>query len=404
MLTAFSTALSTLDANEMGIDVAGNNLANLSTPGYKATTLDFSEAMAQTSADGTTQLGMGVAMPTTSRDSTEGALVPNSGPLTAAIQGDGYFMVQDATGNVLYTRDGNFQLDAQGNLLSQSGEQVLGVNGPIQVPSTNLAPTATTAMTIDLNLDAGAAAGTTFSQPIQVVDSLGATHTVTITFTKSAAPAVNTWTYNATSDAGGASVTTVTGGTLTFNADGTLNTPAPSAGTPPVNSTIAITGLPNGAQNMSIGWDFYANDNATGLITQDAGTSASSAQYQNGSVAASLSGVSIGDGGFVVATYDNGKTVNVGQLQVATFRNPDSLIDVGNNEYAVGGYTSAPSIGVAGTGGRGTVVGGSLEGSNVDIATEFSNLIVFQRGYEAGTRVITTADQLTEDTINLIRE
>jgi flagellar hook protein FlgE len=404
MLTAFSTALSTLDANEMGIDVAGNNLANLSTPGYKSTTLNFAEAMAQTSADGTTQLGTGVASPTTSRNSTEGALEPNTGPLTAAIQGEGFFMVQNANGETLYTRDGNFQLDSQGNLLSQSGEQVLGVNGPIQVPSTNLAPTPTTAMNIDLNLDAGAAAGTTFSQPIQVVDSLGTTHMLTITFTKSAAPAVNTWTYTASSDAGGGSVTTVAGGTLTFNSDGTLATPAPSGATPPVNDTVSITGLPDGAQNMSIGWDFYANDNKTPLITQDASTSTSSAQYQNGSVAASLSGVSVGDGGFVVASYDNGKTVNVGQLQLATFRNPESLLDVGNNEYAAGGNTSAPSIGVAGTGGRGTVVGGSLEGSNVDIATEFSNLIIYQRGYEAGTRIITTADQLTQDTINLISE
>lgn len=402
MLTAFSTALSTLDANEIGIDVAGNNLANLSTPGYKTTTLNFSEAMAQTSAGGAMQLGMGVAAPTTSRTSTEGTLQPNAGPLTAAIQGGGFFMVQDASGQTLYTRDGNFQLDSQGNLLSQAGDQVIGVTGPIQVPSTNLAPTATTSMTATLNLDAGAAAGTTFSQPIQIVDSLGTTHMLTVTFTKSAAPAVNTWTYAATSDDPAATVTCA--GTLTFNPDGTLATPVPSHAVPPVNDTITITGLSDGASNMSIGWDFYASDNATGLITQDASASTSSAQYQNGSVPASLSGVSIGDGGFVVATYDNGKTLNVGQLQVATFRNPNSLVDAGNNEYTVGGSTSAPSIGVAGTGGRGTIVGGSLEGSNVDIATEFANLIVYQRGYEAGTRVITTADQITQDTINLIRE
>jgi flagellar hook protein FlgE len=398
MLNAFSTALSTLNANEVGIDVAGNNLANLNTPGFKATALNFNEMMAQTTGNGATQIGTGVASPTTRRISTEGALQPNSGPLTAAIQGDGYFMVQDSNNQVLYTRDGNFKMDAQGNLLTQAGNQVLGVGGAIQVPSNNLPPTETTSMTLDLNLDASSPAGTTFSQPIQVVDSLGATHMLSVTFTKSAT--ANTWDYSATCDGTAA---TSAAGTLTFNADGTLATPAPSAATPPVNDTLTFAAPGNGANAMSVSWDFYAADNVTARITQNASPSTSSAQYQDGSVPASLSGVSIGDGGFVVATYDNGKTLNVGQLQLANFRNPDSLIDVGNNEYKVSGYTSAPSVGTAGTGGRGTVVGGSLEGSNVDIATEFSNLIIFQRGYEAGTRVITTADQLTQDTINLIR-
>ena len=400
MLNAFSTALSTLSANELGIDVAGNNLANLNTPGYKATALNFSEMMAQTSANGATQVGMGVGTPTTRRISTEGPLQPNSGPLTAAIQGDGFFMVQDANSQTLYTRDGNFKLDSQGNLLTQSGAEVLGINGPIQVPTNNLAPTETTAMTLDLNLDASSTTGTTFSQPIQVVDSLGASHMLTVTFTKTGTGA---WSMTGSCDATGSTVTVSGTTSLAFDATGKLTT-TPSAATPPVNATIAISGLPNGASAMSIGWDFFADDNKTPRITQNAGTSTSSAQYQNGSVPASLSGVSIGDGGFVVATYDNGKTLNVGQLQLANFRNPDTLVDVGNNEYKTSGLTSAPSIGVAGTGGRGTVVGGSLEGSNVDIATEFSNLIVYQRGYEAGTRVITTADQLTQDTINLIRE
>lgn len=401
MLTAFSTALSALSANEMGIDVAGDNLANLNTPGYKSTVIAFKEAMSQTTSGGAAEIGMGLASPTTSRLMTEGVLQPNTGPLTAAIQGVGFFMVQDSSGQVLYTRDGDFKLDSQGNLLTQSGEQVLGLNGPIQVPSTTLAPTATSGMTMDLNLDAGAAAGTTFSQPIQVVDSLGVTHTVTVTFTKGAA--ANTWTYNVTSDAGGASTTTFLGGTLTFNPDGTLKTPAPSGATPPANDTITISNLPDGARNMTIGWDLYNSDNATGRITQNASASTSSAQYQNGVTPASLSGISIADGGFVVASYANGQTVNVDQLQLASFRNPDSLVAVGNNEYKTTGASSAPSIGAPGTGGRGAIVGGSLEGSNVDIATEFSHLIIFQRGYEAGTRIVTTADQLTQDTINLIR-
>ena len=397
MFTAFTTALSALNANEMGIDVAGNNLANMNTTGYKNTMLNFSELMGGNSNAGASQVGMGVASPTTRSLWTNGALQPNAGPLTAAIQGNGFFTVQDPHGNVLYTRSGNFKLDAKGNLLTQSGDQVLGMNGPIQVTSNSLPPTPTTSMTMSLNLNSSAAVGDTFSQPIQVVDSLGQTHVLTTTFTKSAN---NSWNYAVSSDSGTATGT----GTLTFNPDGTLLTPAPSTAAPPANVTIGVTGLADGASPMSIGWDFYGTDNATGLITQNASASASSSQYQNGAVPSSLNSVSIADGGFVVATYDNGVQQNVGQLEISNFENPDTLIYTGNNEYRTSGNTSTPSTGVAGTGGRGTVVGGSLEGSNVDMATEFSNLIIYQRGYEAGTRVLTTADQLSQDTINLIRE
>jgi flagellar hook protein FlgE len=398
MFTAFTTALSALDANEMGIDVAGNNLANMNTTGYKNTMLNFSELMGGNSNAGATQVGMGVASPTTRSLWTNGALQPNAGPLTAAIQGNGFFTVQDPQGNVLYTRSGNFKLDAKGNLLTQSGDHVLGMNGAIQVTSNSLPPTPTTSMTMSLNLNSSAAVGDTFSQPIQVVDSLGQTHVLTTTFTKTAN---NAWSYASSFD--GTAVAGSTGN-LTFNPDGTLATPTPAGTTPPSNQTINVTGLADGAGNMNIGWDFYGTDNATSLITQNAGASASSSQYQNGAVPSSLNSVSIADGGFVVATYDNGVQQNVGQLEISNFENPDTLIYTGNNEYRTSGNTSTPSTGVAGTGGRGTVVGGSLEGSNVDMATEFSNLIIYQRGYEAGTRVLTTADQLSQDTINLIRE
>lgn len=396
MPNAFSIGLSALNANEMGIEAAGNNLANLNTPGYKQTVVDFSEMMS--AATNGNQIGMGVANPTTRRVSTQGPLQPNSGPLTAAIQGEGYFAVQNATGGTVYTRVGNFKLDTQGNLLTQSGETVLGVNGPIQVPSGNIPPAATTNMSMDLNLDSSSANGATFSAPLAVFDSLGDSHMLTVTFTKSAP---NQWTYAASTGEAGITATAA-GGTLTFDSNGVLTAPA----SPGASDTITLTGLPaaNGASDMTIKWDLDSADGVTPRITQNNLTSATSAQWQDGTAMATLSGVSIGDGGNVVASYSNGRNVNVAQLQIASFRNPDTLVDVGNNEFKVSGATSAPSVGVAGTGGRGTVTGGSLEGSTVDIATEFTNLIIYQRGYEAGTRVITTANQLTQDTINLIRE
>jgi flagellar hook protein FlgE len=396
MSNAFSIGLSALNANELGIEVAGNNLANLNTPGYKDTVLDFSEIMSQTT-DGN-QVGMGVANPSTRRLSAQGPLQPNSGPLTAAIQGEGYFTVQGSSGEALYTRVGNFKLDGQGNLLTQSGEKALGVNGTIQIPSGNIPPAATTQMTLDLNLDSSAAIGDAFSAPLKVFDSLGNSHLLTATFTKSD---INTWTYAAATGEPGVSAA-VTAGTLIFNSNGVLLTPAKSS----PNLTIATTGLPsaNGANEMTIKWDLYAADGVTPRITQNNLTSATSAQWQDGTAMATLTQVSIGDGGNVVASYSNGLSKTIAQLQLVSFRNPDTLVDVGNNEFKASGSTSAPAMGIAGTGGRGTVAGGSLEGSTVDIATEFTNLIIYQRGYEAGTRIITTANQLTQDTINLIRE
>lgn len=408
MSNTFSIGLSALNANELGIDVAGNNLANLNTSGYKETVLDFSEVMSQTT-DGN-QVGMGVATPSTRRLNTQGPVQPNTGPLTAAIQGEGYFAVQGSGGEALYTRVGNFKLDGQGNLMTQTGETVLGVNGPIQVPSGNLPPAASTQMTLDLNLDSSAATGDTFSSPITVYDSLGDSHQLNVTFTKSAT--AGTWTYAATTSEAG--VTTTVGGaatgTLTFDSNGKLLTPAPP---PPAGSgTIAVkiagtapaTALPDGANNVTINWDLYGADGVTPRLTQGNLTSSNSAQWQDGTAMATLSKVSIGDGGNVIASYSNGLDKTVAQLQLVSFRNPDTLVDVGNNEFQVSGATSAPAVGVAGTGGRGTVAGGSLEGSTVDIATEFTNLIIYQRGYEAGTRIITTANQLTQDTVNLIRE
>jgi flagellar hook protein FlgE len=152
---------------------------------------------------------------------------------------------------------------------------------------------------------------------------------------------------------------------------------------------------------MSITWSVY-NSSAAGMITQYGESSASSATTQNGTPAAQLDQVGIGNGGTVLAQYSDGSEVVVGQIAMASIRDPDTLITTGNDNYELSAATANPSVGVPGTGGRGTIQGGSLEASNVDIATEFTNLIVYQRAYEANAHVVTTADQLSQDTINLI--
>jgi flagellar hook protein FlgE len=237
--------------------------------------------------------------------------------------------------------------------------------------------------------------------PITVYDSLGTSHTLTLNFQKTAA---NTWSYQVTIP--GADVSAGTAGTpydtgadgaLSFAADGSL----PAAQNPsPI--TISIPGLSDGANDMSVTWNLFASDGTTGLISQYGESSAQSAQSQNGSPAAQLDQVGVGNGGTVLAQYSDGSQVVVGQIAMASIRNPDSLITTGNDNYELSAATANPSVGVPGTGGRGTIQGGSLEASNVDIATEFTNLIVYQRAYEANAHVVTTADQLSQDTINLI--
>jgi flagellar hook protein FlgE len=174
-----------------------------------------------------------------------------------------------------------------------------------------------------------------------------------------------------------------------------LTDPAPGA---PI--AFDITGLTTGAADMHLEWNPYT---ATGVgrITQFGQPSAPSASYQNGSAAAQLVRVGLADGGHILAQYSDGQQVVVGQVAMASVRNPESLIASGNNNFQLSARTATPAIGVPGTGGRGEIVGGAIEASTVDIAREFTNLIVLQRDYQANSRVVTTVDELSQETINL---
>jgi len=283
----------------------------------------------------------------------------------------------------------------------------IDTNGPIgdiEVPVGTLKPPkATTSFTADLNLDSSAAADATsaFSVPITVYDSLGTAHALALAFQKTGA---NTWSYQV--NIPGAEITGGTAGTpfpisgasgtLTFGSDGKLTDPA--AGSP---IQFQVPGLTDGATDMNLSWNPY-NADGTGKITQFGQKSAYSATAQDGKAAAQLVNIALTDGGLILASYSNDDQVAVGQVALASIRNPDSLIGAGDNNFQTTADTAEPAIGVPGTGGRGSIVGGSIESSTVDIAREFTNLIVYQRGYEANSRVVTTTDTLSQDTINLI--
>jgi len=414
MFTSFSTALSALSAHSTAVDVVGNNLANLNTTGFKASAVSFHDLVTQSlgAGLGDTQVGFGVGRPTTIRQFTQGAIQSTNSPLDAAIQGDGFLVVRDDGDRTLYTRGGNLQVDKSGGLLTSTGEAVQGwtaVNGVVNsnAPTSNIlipvgtlkAPVASKSFSFDINLNAAGVIGTpteAFSSSIELFDSLGTSHILTVDFTKSATP--NQWDYSiSVPDADTTAPTAPVTGSITFDSNGKLSSPL---ATDPMPS-IAITGLIDGASDMTVTWNLY--DRLTPRLTQFSQASARSANTQDGNAASQLIKVALGDGGTILAQYSNGTQTVVGQIAMASIRNPESLVSVGNNNFQLSERSSLPAVGSAGTGGRGTILGSALESSTVDIAREFTQLIVLQRGYQANAKVITAVDELSQETINLKR-
>jgi flagellar hook protein FlgE len=284
----------------------------------------------------------------------------------------------------------------------------LNTNGPvgdILLPGSALQqPFATTKYKLEMNLDASASTGAIFSTPMEAYDSLGNQHVLTATFTKTGA---NAWSYDISIP--GADLTSGTAGTpssvasgnFAFDSNGQLTTPPPPPPAANADLPIPVTGLADGAADINISWNIFDPETSQGFITQFSQTSAVSGNNQDGTPAAQLSKFVMSDDGKITAQYSNSQQKVVAQLALAGIRNPDTLVSMGNGELEASALTSLASIGIAGTGGRGGIVGGALEASTVDIAREFTNLIVLQRSYEANSKVVTAADQVTQATIQL---
>jgi flagellar hook protein FlgE len=418
MFTSFSSALSALNADSTALSVVGNNLANLNTPGFKASVVYFRDLVTQSvgAGLGDTQVGFGTATPNTIREFTQGAIQASSGPLDAAIQGDGFFVVQNTAGQTMYTRAGSFTTNGAGQLVTDTGELVQGwsvnhatgqvdtaaATGDIVVPTGSVnPPIATTGFTLDLNLNSGAAisGSANLSYPVTVYDQLGAAHVVTAAFTKTG---TNTWQYNVSVpaeqvDGTDPTASTSVSGSLTFTSSGQLDTTAS-----PTSVTLNVTPLVDGAPPLTLVWNLL-NSDGSARLTQVAESSGVSASAQNGSPGAQLTNVGLSNGGLVEAQFSDGTQTVVGQLAMASVRNPDSLVAQGNNNFSTTAATATPVIGLPGSGGRGQIVGASIEASTVDLATQLTDMIVYQRAYEANSKVVTSIDQLSQDTINLIR-
>ncbi len=411
-MPTFSIPLSGLLANEEALGIISNNLANLNTPGFKDVTPEFADLFSQQlslAGDGDPiQVGLGTQVESTSTQFTQGSLTATGANTDVAIQGDGFLQLQKG-GLTLYTRDGNLSIDKNGFLVTRDGSNVLGypaVNGvitpggspvPIQIGAgQTTAPASTANVSLNMNLDASAAVGSTFSTSVGVFDSLGVTHVLTYNFTKTAA---NTWSYQITIPAAdvGASGNPVVlnSGTLTFNGSGALTAPAANV------AGITASGLADGAKNLTFSWNLYDPTTNAPVVTQVAGASAVSSSRQDGLPSGTLVTFTIEPNGTISGAFTNGQTENLGQVALATFPNSEGLLRIGLNNFVASLASGLPSVGAPGTGGRGTITDGSLESSNVDIASEFAKLILAQRGYEANARAFTTENTVIQDTINL---
>jgi len=410
-MPVFSIPLSGLNASSTALATIANNLANLNTVGYKRVQTMFSDLFYQTigstGSGDPIQVGAGTAVGEADTNFNPGSTDSTGVDTNVAIGGDGFFVVQK-DGVTSYTRAGNFSKDKNGILITADGQQVLGfpaVNGAIsqtqglsslQLGSGTVSPpNATTNVNLELNLNSGVAVGDSYSTPVTVYDSLGQGHVLQVQFTKTAA---NAWDYQITipgADVGAATPQTVKTGSLGFDNSGNLLTPAADV------AGVAVTGLTDGAADINFTWQLYQNGGGT--ITQVAAPSSPSATHQDGFSAGTLQSFAIGSDGIIEGTFSNGKTAMLGQLALANFANSQGLMRTGGNNYTATLASGAATVGTPGTGGRGSATGGALELSNVDIATEFANLIQAQRAFEANARTITTFDEITQDTINLKR-
>jgi flagellar hook protein FlgE len=351
------------------------------------------------------QLGQGVGNGATSTNFTQGTITATGQPLDAAIQGNGFFVLGNGSSQ-LFTRDGSFTVDSAGYLVDPTtgervqrtgtvgeststtpGFQVTG-NNDIKIPyGAGISGTETSTVDFQGNIDSSLTTGESVNASIQVYDSQSAAHTLTVTFTNTG---VGTYAATATVDG---TAETVSGGPVTFGSNGLL--------TGGNSLTVAVTGT-NGAANQNITLNLGAIGSATGL-TQFGTTSTAEANTQDGVAAGTLESVSFDASGNVLGQFTNGDTVPIAQLAIANFNNTGGLLQVGNNDYTASPASGQAVIGTAGAGGLGTIEGGSLESSNVDISTEFANLIIAQRGFQVNAESVTIADQVLADLANVIQ-
>lgn len=428
LFTSMYNGLSGLRASSVDLSVIGDNIANANTIGFKGSRTAFEEAIADSLIGGTGSgggAGLGVNVQAVQRILTQGSLASTGVATDLALQGDGFFVVKTAEGNQ-YTRNGQFTVDKDGTLVTLSGDPVQGFPadgagnisgsmGNLNVGQISAPPRPTSTVTVTANLDATAAdadpavpfdpanpaATSTFQNSVTTFDSLGNPIQVDVFYRKNATGA---WEFHALTD--GSNVTGGTAGTNVEVAAGTL-TFDPSGKLVDATQTVNNFNPLGAAQAQSLTFNFGdpTATGGTGLggVTQFSSPSAVSFISQDGSASGELSNINIGDDGTILGVFSNGVTQPLGRVAVATFAAADQMSREGGNLFGETVTSGQANIGVAGTGGRGAIVGGALEQSNVDVGDELVRMIISQRGFQANSKIVSTADTLLGELINLKR-
>jgi len=416
---ALSTSRSGLINTGAALSVIGNNIANVGTVGFKGSRTEFADLISADAGGEVGKVGLGSRIGAVRTLFTQGAIENTGRNLDLSIEGNGFFTLREGQGQV-YTRAGNFQLQADGTVTNSIGDPLQGIAlnpdgsaaGGIQdvtVAGLSSQARASTSATLRGNLQSDAAIKTfdptsfqsaintsDYFTQVKVYDSLGASHDLNVFFTKTGS---NTWAVNMGVDAGDTGGTAGqlqivnSGGSITFNPDGTVNAVAGNT------ATMSFTGAqPNQQVTVNLGSPGQVDG-----LGQFAGPSGINFVSQDGFGAGGLTSLNVDANGIVTAAFDNGQTRPLFQLSIAHFSAPEGLQPSGNQLYRETISSGPAAISTAGTQGNGTIVSSALEQSNVQIAQEFIELISTQRSFQANTRVITASDQLLGDLINIIR-
>ncbi|HSW05101.1 flagellar hook protein FlgE [Aquabacterium sp.] len=415
---AFQQGLSGLNATSKNLSVIGNNIANANTYGSKASRAEFADMYANAmNGSGGSAIGIGVNLTGVTQRFSQGNITTTESGLDLAINGNGFFQL-DAAGTTVYSRNGQFTLDKEGNLTNSSGQKLLGYAAnpdgiiipstvqALQLPTAGVAPNATSQVALEFNLDsrvAGPSAALTFdpadpntynnATSVTVYDAKGQELALTSYFRKSDT-VVDTWDIYLTANgmpmpADGSPAVAA----MTFAADGGSMT-AP-VGTIPL---VIDAGVPLTAGGTSLQIDF---DLDLAGATQYGAAFSVTDLSQDGYAPGQLTGVSIDKTGVIKAQYSNGQSKSAGQLVLATFRNPQGLQPLGGNAWSSSFASGDPIVGAAGQGNFGLLQSGALEESNVDLTAELVNMITAQRAYQANAQSIKTEDQVLQTLVNL---
>ncbi|MES2228556.1 MAG: flagellar hook protein FlgE [Pseudomonadota bacterium] len=415
---SFQQGLSGLNASSKNLEVIGNNVANANTIGAKASRAEFGDMYA--SAINGTSIGIGVNLQAVTQQFTQGNITTTDNPLDLAINGTGFFEVSNGS-QTLYTRNGQFQADKDGFLTTNAGLKLVGYPAakdgtiqpgaavPLQLPTGGVDPNPTSKVTIQMNLDARKATTLPATTPqidftdaktyndatsVTVFDAKGQDVALTYYFQKSA---TDTWNVYAT--ANGASVNVDGAGNplpiTTINYPSNGGAPTSPLGTVPFDipsttnaagaTTLPITGV---ALDLTGSTQFGSGFGVTSMA-------------QDGYAAGQLTGVTVENSGIVMATYSNGQAKPAGQLELATFRNPQGLSPLGGNLWARSYASGDPTVGTPGSGNLGALQAGALEDSNTDLTAELVDMITAQRVYQANAQTIKTQDQVLQTLVNL---